>query len=367
MTYTPLSYQVEVMDGTTKTVPLHLSYALQSHISVTVEGAPDTTFTFSGSNIILTSMPSNGDTVVITRTEDKENLRTTYHNGAVLVESDLNAGLSQVYWIAQESFDKVEGFQTQIDAINVGSGNLPSVTVSNASDILAVNGSGVWSTSSRLTTAEATLAANTSAITANATTASTDLATHIATLGTSATKNAGNSAGEVLLLSTNNKLPSIDGSALTNRHAVVQYSERQNSGTHGGDATASTWKTRTITNLDFSHGTHGVTISGNRITLAGSKAYRISGRAMGYNQNGHSCRLRNTTTNVTAGIGSSQHHNGNAVNTSSEFVTVIPNGSGHQFELQTWTTSTQAVNGLGLATNSGEKEVYATLEIEVLS
>ena len=385
MTFIPLSYQDESGDGSTKTFPIHITFAKESLITVTVDNV-SVPFTFgAGPSITLTDAvaPTTGQVIRISRTEEKDTLRTTFSDGSTLTATDLNALGEQLLAVSQEAFDEVEGFQGQLDNITLVSGNLPSVTASNASHVLHVDpSSGLWQTSTRLTDAETSIATNASTITTNASTAVTNLADHVATLGTSAAHDAGTSAGDVLLINTNNKLPVLDGSALTNVRHMAVLTEEVASGVHGGETrrigetftsgpnngTVSTgWHTRQISTVSSAVGTHGVTTTtGGKFRLENGKTYRVRARSCTYDCWRFRTCIKNETTGQIIKNGDSFYSNSHTNNHFSEVTTIVA-GYNHEFSIQTWTDTTIGIYGLGRSSDlPSENEIYTTVEIEVV-
>jgi len=153
---------------------------------------------------------------------------------------------------------------------------------------------------------------------------------------------------------------------LANMGAYVTYAETAATGVAGGSVAIGV-NTRTITTKIGEDGTHGVTITGNKIRLANGVRYRVSGYGVCNNVESHRTRLRNITTTTTVALGSTMDTGGVALNQDSQFTVIIPNGANHQFELQSITEIAKA-NGRGLPSTFAdlEIEIYASVTIEVI-
>jgi hypothetical protein len=133
-------------------------------------------------------------------------------------------------------------------------------------------------------------------------------------------------------------------------------------GTSFGGAAAATQNTRPLNTLVDS-GNLGVTLASNQFTLpAGS--YYIEGYSVAHRVGFNKVRLRNITSSSTAIIGTSVNSN----TTTGDITTSLLSGqvtltSSTVFEVQHYTTSANATNGLGNAVSSGESEVYCNIKI----
>lgn len=155
------------------------------------------------------------------------------------------------------------------------------------------------------------------------------------------------------------KNPSLVGTSV---NKIATLSHVLSNGTSYGGAAAATQNTRPLNTLVDS-GTIGVTLSSNQFTLpAGS--YYIDGYSVAHRVGFNKARLRNITDSTTAIIGTSVNSN----TTTGDITTSLMSGyvtiaTSKTFEVQHYTTSANATNGLGNAASSGESEVYCNIKI----
>ncbi len=132
-------------------------------------------------------------------------------------------------------------------------------------------------------------------------------------------------------------------------------------GTSGGGCTLSTWNVRALSTEVVDTGNHA-SIASNQITLSAG-TYRVRASAPAFKAESHRIRLRNVTDGTTVAVG------GGAYCSSVDNTTTHSHLSGRftiaaskALELQHHTGATQAGNGLGVGSSSGEVEVYAEIE-----
>jgi hypothetical protein len=143
---------------------------------------------------------------------------------------------------------------------------------------------------------------------------------------------------------------------------IAYLSDQKASGTAGGSQSATTWNIRVLNTLVDDTGVV-TSLSSNQFVLTAG-TYDIEASAPTYQTNVHKLRLRNISDSSTALVGDSSH-NGGADATSKALLNgrIIITAS-KTFELQHYTAQANAgANGLGVATSSGEVEVYAQLKI----
>lgn len=143
-------------------------------------------------------------------------------------------------------------------------------------------------------------------------------------------------------------------------YAIIQ--EQRTSGTAPTPAglTASTWVTRGLTTVLTDPDSIVVSLASNQFEL-GAGEYWIKARSPAFNTNRHKIRLRNITDGSTAIVGSTQisgNSSGNDTFVSGRVVIA----SAKVFEIQHWSELTIG-NAAGIATGSGEIEVYTVVEI----
>jgi hypothetical protein len=141
--------------------------------------------------------------------------------------------------------------------------------------------------------------------------------------------------------------------------AYVYIREQQASGVSGGTS-GSTRQVRTL-NTEVSDAAGVATLASNQITLTAG-TYRFQARAPAYRPGRHQLRLRNVTAGATLSVGSTAYSDTTAVSQSDSFVrgrfTVA---ASQALELQHYIQSGGA-DGLGVASSSGDVEVYTEIE-----
>lgn len=137
--------------------------------------------------------------------------------------------------------------------------------------------------------------------------------------------------------------------------------DQKASGTSGGNTVASTWTKRTLNTTQGSNTITGSSLSSDVIILPAG-TYRIFATSIFVGGN-TKIRIRNTTDGATVIVGTSltstSSQTANNVNTLSGTFTIA---STKNFELQYW-ASNVLTNGLGIATSSGEVEIYSIVEL----
>ena len=137
------------------------------------------------------------------------------------------------------------------------------------------------------------------------------------------------------------------------------FSDAKTGGVNGGSSSATTWNVRTLTTDDVVGGT-GVSRAGNNVTLAAG-TYWVEAVSVVSQAGLHQVRLRNTTDDTTALVGTSEFSG--AVNTASRLSGYVTVSESKVFQLQHYTTSARADTGMGSPVSSGEVEVYARLVV----
>lgn len=141
--------------------------------------------------------------------------------------------------------------------------------------------------------------------------------------------------------------------------------DEKSSGTNGGDFNSGAWRTRTLNTEKADTGNHA-TINSNQITLlAGTYRCRITAPA--FNIQAHKARLRNITDSATILVGTSTWSTFSAsplAGTQSESIIIgsfVLAGT-KTLEIQHYCGATQGANGFGVASSTGEVEVYTIAE-----
>jgi hypothetical protein len=145
------------------------------------------------------------------------------------------------------------------------------------------------------------------------------------------------------------------------RIATIQ--DVKSAGTVGGAATAGAWTTHTLNTLVDSTGIV-TSLSSNQFVLQPG-TYHIFGDAQFFRTNECKVRIQNITAGTSALIGESGYSDGTNGGHHSPIVCgEITITAATTFELQWRGGTTKTINGLGVASNFGVNEVYATVQIQ---
>jgi microcystin-dependent protein len=159
------------------------------------------------------------------------------------------------------------------------------------------------------------------------------------------------------------KSPALTGVPLLQpRFATIQ--DVKSAGTAAGAATSGAWTTHTLNTLVDSTGIV-TSLSSNQFVL-NPGTYNIFGDAQFFRVNECKLRIRNITDSTTSLVGESGYAD---VGASGGGITIpvfgeITISAAKTFELQWRVGTTKTINGLGSASNFGENEVYATVQIQ---
>ncbi len=147
--------------------------------------------------------------------------------------------------------------------------------------------------------------------------------------------------------------------ASNNLFAIIRDEKATN--TAGGGSTASTWVQRSLNTISISNGTW-VTLGTNTFTLSAGKYY-ITASAPARQNGNHKIRLFNVTNSTSDIIGGNQSSTTATGNDASLSGFVTP-ASAITYQLDHYSSSSQATTGFGVATNAtGIIEVYTTVTI----
>lgn len=143
---------------------------------------------------------------------------------------------------------------------------------------------------------------------------------------------------------------------------LLMVSDQKAANTAGGTSVAGSFQTRVLNTTDVND-LGGTPLAANQITLAAG-TYQIDGYSTFYQPNSAKIRLRNVTDGTTAVVGgngySSTSNNDNVIVPIKGRFTIA--GS-KVFELQYRVGNAVVTNGLGIAANFGEVEIYSQLSI----
>jgi len=144
-------------------------------------------------------------------------------------------------------------------------------------------------------------------------------------------------------------------------YAILE--ERQTDGTDAGDAAAGTWNVRTLT-TEVSDAGSIVSLAAGVFTL-GNGTYRIRAIAPAYKVDLHRIRIYNNTDGVALVYGNAAAAPaGTGVITYSELTHEFTiTGGDTEFQLEHYTQTVNAGDGLGIAVSAGVTEIYSRVEI----
>jgi hypothetical protein len=142
---------------------------------------------------------------------------------------------------------------------------------------------------------------------------------------------------------------------------IAIFNNTQTNGTSGGTNVASAF-TKSTLNTTLINNIVGCSIASSVITLTAG-TYLIMASQPFYGVNNCKIRLRNTTAGTTAVNGETDFASGGQGASANLRGYVVLTGSTN-LELQYWATTASATVGLGVATSSGEGEIYANIQIQ---
>jgi hypothetical protein len=143
---------------------------------------------------------------------------------------------------------------------------------------------------------------------------------------------------------------------------IATLSDVKSSGTAGGASAAATTQTRTLNTIVDSTGIVTSLIANQFVLPAGT--YYIEASAPAQRSDKSKIRLRNITTSSTSILGTSENVDGTlAAQTRSVLSGEVIIATSTTFELQHYTQTALASIGLGVASSTGENEVYSIVKI----
>jgi hypothetical protein len=178
--------------------------------------------------------------------------------------------------------------------------------------------------------------------------------------------------GEMVYNSTAGRFEFYQGGAVTSiqplgKVAVVY--QRENSGTHGGDASSGCWNIRKVNQEnDPDNMVSYDEQNKDDFTISAAGKYRIDWTGPAYAVNKNQTRLVNCTSeDVVVGYGTSAMANDTLTidisSCSSGSAIVDLDSAGQKFKIEHYCEDGQTNNGLGLAASSGAYEVYTVVTI----
>jgi len=392
-------------DGSTNQYAVPFPYIKKAHVKCTVNGV-DAPFTWVNSGLIqITSTPALGDLIIVYR-DTSSSARLVDYQVGTLDESTMDTDSTQAFYLNQEAIDRAnltigpaDGDTTwsaaskRITNVANGTGAQDAVTVSQlaAASIapIATLPLGVSQGGTGATTAAAARAALGAAPSASPTFSGTVAvaAGGAITVGAGGTVTLGQSVPVTFEGATvdafkttlnavdptanrNINLPDKSGTVAVTTDITPQVAEKyilieeqQNSGTDGGTSASGSWQTRPLNTIVSDASNVVVSLAAGVLTLPAG-TYRFVASGVGYEVDSHKIRLRNTADGVTVGLGINAYaiavYVGQSASVATGRFTIAANKT---FQLQHWVQTTRASDGLGRATSTGEKEVYARLEL----
>lgn len=103
-----LSYSQSIGDGTTVNFAVPFSYLAKDHVSVHVDGVQVPFTWINPAMVRLTSAPAAGAVVEVRRTTPNDKALVDFQDGSTLTETHLDTATLQVFFLAQESFDRAQ-------------------------------------------------------------------------------------------------------------------------------------------------------------------------------------------------------------------------------------------------------------------
>ena len=170
----------------------------------------------------------------------------------------------------------------------------------------------------------------------------------------------GTGPDNIVALDGSSRLPAVDASLLTNiptaPNIIIEH--QNSSGNNGGTGSASTWVTRTL-NTPLRNNVTGASLASNTLTLPAGTYYAEFRTPFVFTTKSKS-RLRNTSDNTTAIVGSSCYANAadNSVGTGLFTIAASKN-----FTIQSWIEGSPGSYSFGFAASTGEVETYTQLKI----
>lgn len=157
--------------------------------------------------------------------------------------------------------------------------------------------------------------------------------------------------------------PGVDPSfqTLTTTLPVIVLQDQKASGSSGGSSSAATWNTRVL-NTKKTDTASICTLASNQFTLP-SGTYAIWASAPAKNVNGHQLRVRNITDSTDAAWSSLGNTATAIAPETLHLHDTITIASSKTFELQHYTASAVATDGLGLAVATGVTNVFGSVLI----
>jgi hypothetical protein len=135
--------------------------------------------------------------------------------------------------------------------------------------------------------------------------------------------------------------------------------------TAGGASAATTWNVRDL-NTVIENSIQGASVASNQITLPAG-TYRVSAACPGHNIGNSKLRLRDAGDTVTYLAGQSYFYSATDNGEQNALLRgIITLAASDTMELQHYSLSAKATDGMGVQTNVGEVEVYADIVIEQL-
>ena len=137
----------------------------------------------------------------------------------------------------------------------------------------------------------------------------------------------------------------------------IEIRDEKAAGTAGGGFTSGVWQTRTLNTEHADTGSHA-SVASNQITLAAG-TYEVDITCPAAVVGTHQAMLYNVTDSATTLIGhSAQTATGSTVITHARITGRFTIASQKVFEIRHRCTTTKATDGMGIAANFGETEIY---------
>lgn len=149
--------------------------------------------------------------------------------------------------------------------------------------------------------------------------------------------------------------------------SVAIFVHQQNTGTDGGSLNSGAARTVPI-NTEKSDPDNIATISGNQVTITNAGVYRIRAWTKTYKSGNTSGWIQDITAGAALTPEATQFADTATADTAHlQVETIVTITASNTYELQVWSSASQATNGFGTNANvSGKKEIYAYLVVELI-
>lgn len=350
-------------NGSQQNFTVSFPYIDEDHVSIQVDDVEVPSTWVNSTTIRATTAPAAGTgNVKVLRVTPRDAL-VTFSDSAQLTAADLNLLATQSRYVSEEIEDAYQA--EELVNLSVSTAHLQASAVTTAkiadSNVTTAKIADLNVTTDKIND----LAVTTGKIAALAVTdaklaADSVITAKILDLNVTTGKLAADAVTTAKILDANVTQAKLLYPAGYTGYVLLQ--DQKASGTAGGGSTATTWTKHDLNTEVVDTGNHAA-LASSVITLAAG-TYRVRGSACFHQAVGCRVRLRNTADSATLALGTisvcpAAANDGTVSLLSGRFTLAAQK----TVELQYWVGAAKATDGLGLATTSGEVEVYADLEL----